>query len=147
MSVFHILEAKSSDGPSEVVSVEATTSVSDAVALMSKHRIGAVLVRQDSDIAGILSERDVMHLVARSSADALAMPVSKAMTKKLVFEAAARGADLYITGQWRAHAEEAVRETGIGVITVGHERSEMWGLKLLARLLEEEFVGLKTFVF
>ena len=84
MSVFHILEAKSSDGPSEVVSVEATTSVSDAVALMSKHRIGAVLVRQDSDIAGILSERDVMHLVARSSADALAMPVSKAMTKKLV---------------------------------------------------------------
>jgi len=67
-----------------------------------------------------------------------------AMTKKLVFEASARGANLYITGQWRDHAERAVRETGIGVITVGHERSEQWGLELLAQLLEKEFPGLET---
>lgn len=69
-----------------------------------------------------------------------------AMTKKLVFEAAARGAHLYVTGQWRAHAERAVKETGIGFVTVGHERSERWGLNLLGQLLEENFPDLKTFV-
>ena len=85
MSVFHILEAKERAGaPSEVVSVETGSSVADAVALMSKHRIGAVLVRDGESIAGILSERDLVHLIARDGAEALGLDVAEAMTKDLV---------------------------------------------------------------
>ena len=65
-----------------------------------------------------------------------------AMNKKLVREASERGATLYLTGQYRDHAEEAVQETGINIVTVGHQRSERWGLRALAGLLRERFSGL-----
>jgi putative NIF3 family GTP cyclohydrolase 1 type 2 len=51
------------------------------------------------------------------------------MNDVLVREADRRGARLYVTGQWRERAETAVRETGIGVVIVGHRRSEEWGLR------------------
>jgi putative NIF3 family GTP cyclohydrolase 1 type 2 len=69
-----------------------------------------------------------------------------AMTDALVREAAARGAGAYVTGQMRAPARRAVAETGIAVIAIGHRRSEVWGLHLLARLLRDEWPGLETVV-
>lgn len=69
-----------------------------------------------------------------------------AMTDALVREAAERGADAYITGQMRAPARAAVAETGIAVVAVGHRRSEVWGLHLLARLLATEWPHLSTMV-
>ena len=69
-----------------------------------------------------------------------------AMNEKLLLEARDRGVGLYVTGQWRPHAEKAVLETGMGVVTVGHARSEVWGLGALAHLLSERFAGLETFV-
>ena len=67
-----------------------------------------------------------------------------AMTDALVREAVSRGANLYITGQLRKPAEEAVLETGIGVIAVGHRRSEEWGLRALAGVMRERWAGLKV---
>ena len=58
-----------------------------------------------------------------------------AMNDALVRQAAEAGAGLYVTGQWRQPARRAVEETGIGVVAVGHQRSEVWGLHALARLL------------
>ncbi len=69
-----------------------------------------------------------------------------AMTDALVREAAARGAGAYVTGQMRAPARKAVADTGMAVIAVGHRRSEVWGLHLLARLLRGEWPGLETVV-
>ena len=69
-----------------------------------------------------------------------------AMNAGLLLEARNRGAGLYVTGQWRPHAEKAVAQTGLGVVTVGHRRSEVWGLGALAHLLRERFAGLETFV-
>ncbi len=66
------------------------------------------------------------------------------MTDALVREAARRGADMYVTGQWRQPAEAAVAATGIAVAVVGHRRSEAWGLRLLARLMEEHWSGLRV---
>ena len=69
-----------------------------------------------------------------------------AMTDALVREAAARGAGAYVTGQMRAPARRAVADTGMAVVAVGHRRSEVWGLHLLARLLRGEWPGLATVV-
>ena len=69
-----------------------------------------------------------------------------AMTAELLLEARQRGAGVYVTGQWRAHAERVAMEAGLGVITVGHARSEMWSLKALANLLTERFARLETLV-
>ncbi len=65
-----------------------------------------------------------------------------AMTDALVREAAARGADAYLTGVQRVPARAAVAETGIGVVAVGHRRAEEWGLRELARRFRERWTGL-----
>jgi len=62
-----------------------------------------------------------------------------AMNDLLVREAVARSADVYLTGQYRQPARLAVAETGIGVIEVGHRRSEEWGLRALAGVLRERW--------
>ena len=67
-----------------------------------------------------------------------------AMRPALVYEAAERGAQVYLTGQYRKGAAQAVSETGVGVLELGHERSEVWGLKALAKVLQEQFPELQT---
>ena len=64
-----------------------------------------------------------------------------AMTEALVHEASERGADVYITGQLRQPGRVAMLDTGIGVIAVGHKRSEAWGLRALAHVLRETLGG------
>jgi putative NIF3 family GTP cyclohydrolase 1 type 2 len=68
--------------------------------------------------------------------------VMGAMTDALVREAADRGAELYITGQFRHPAKLAVEETGISVAIVGHHRSEVWGLRTLSHILQERWSDL-----
>ena len=67
-----------------------------------------------------------------------------AMSDALVREADVRGADLYVTGQLRQPAEIATVETGIGVIAVGHRRSEEWGLRAIAHVLQERWYELEV---
>jgi putative NIF3 family GTP cyclohydrolase 1 type 2 len=74
------------------------------------------------------------------------MAVVGAMTDALVREAAERGAQLYVTGQYRQPARRAVDETGIGVIAVGHRRSEIWGLQTLAGVIRERWSGFTVVV-
>ena len=65
-----------------------------------------------------------------------------AMRDPLVREARERGADVYITGQYRDHARGAVDDTGMSILEIGHERCERWGLRALAGVLRERYVDL-----
>ncbi len=67
-----------------------------------------------------------------------------AMRPALVYEAAERGAQVYLTGQYRKGAAKAVAETGVGIFEIGHQRSEVWGLKTLAAVSREQFPGLEV---
>ena len=67
-----------------------------------------------------------------------------AMTPELLHEASHRGAEVYVTGQMRKPAKEAVIDTGLGIVVVGHQRSEQWALSVLANVLRERFCGLKV---
>ncbi len=68
-----------------VVSVAPEDSLAAAIATLAARRIGAVLVLDaDKAIAGILSERDVLHAVAREGAQALHRKVSEVMTSSVV---------------------------------------------------------------
>ena len=75
------------------------------------------------------------------------LAVMSAISDELIRAAAADGVDVYITGQYRVSAGKAVQDTGIGVIAVGHERSEKWGLHVLARLAGFAFPGLETVIY
>lgn len=82
--------------------------------------------------------------LANSKTDIKRVAVGGAMNDALVREAAARGADLYITGQLRQPAEAAVMDTGIAVVAVGHRRCEEWGLRSLAGILRDRWSKLKV---
>ena len=68
----------------EVVTVSPEETVLDAVCTLVGHRIGAVVVVQEEEILGILSERDVLRLTARSPDQLRTTPVRELMTTELV---------------------------------------------------------------
>lgn len=69
-----------------------------------------------------------------------------AMNAALVRQAAERGAALYVTGQLRVPALDAVRATGMAVAAVGHARAERWGMRALAGLLRERWAALDVLI-
>ncbi|MEP0916391.1 Nif3-like dinuclear metal center hexameric protein [Leptolyngbya sp. DQ-M1] len=68
------------------------------------------------------------------------------MNDGLIRSAAEQGATVYITGQFRVSAKQAVLDTGMGVIEVGHRRCEQWGLRTLSAVLRQRWSALRTIV-
>lgn len=72
-------------GRGEVWSCNADDNVSDAVAQMAEHRIGALPVRDgQSPVAGIFSERDMMRCLHKHGEAALHMKVRDMMTAPVI---------------------------------------------------------------
>ena len=82
MNVKAILAAKKLGG--YIISIEPTADLATAAKLLSKHRIGAVLIRGAGErLAWILSERDIVRALSEHGADALALPVGQVMTREV----------------------------------------------------------------
>jgi CBS domain-containing protein len=80
MTVAAILADKGRD----VLTIAAANSLGDAVAILAKRRVGALVVVEDGDrIIGIVSERDIVRAIAGGAA-ALDQPVSSVMTKNVM---------------------------------------------------------------
>lgn len=81
MTVRAILEQKGSS----VYTIKADANLETAAKQLSQHRIGALLVDAGSGkYTGILSERDIVRACANHGMQALQLPVSKAMTTKVL---------------------------------------------------------------
>jgi CBS domain-containing protein len=80
MTVAAILSGKGSD----VTTIDSQASIGDAVALLGEGRIGALPVIRDGEVAGIISERDVIYCLREHGAEILEWPVSRAMTAPAV---------------------------------------------------------------
>ena len=76
-SVRDLLEAKGD----EVWSVSPKTTIIDAMKIMSEKRIGNLLVFENDQIAGIVSERDFVRMIAEEGTCKLDEPVSVVMTR------------------------------------------------------------------
>ena len=80
MTVKAILESKGH----AVVTLGPNEKLSEAVRILADNRIGALVITNgDRKIVGILSERDVVRVVAKEGAAALDLPVRSAMTPKV----------------------------------------------------------------
>lgn len=67
-----------------VVTVEPDQTLAEAVRILAQNRIGAVVVtRGGGHIAGILSERDIVRILASDGVAMLDKPLSTAMTSKV----------------------------------------------------------------
>lgn len=63
-----------------VVTVKPDATVTELLAGLAEHNIGAMVVVGDSGVAGIVSERDVVRQVHAHGASVLSQPVEKIMT-------------------------------------------------------------------
>jgi CBS domain-containing protein len=81
MKVKDILAAKGGD----VVSIEPTADLHTAAKLLSSRKIGAlVILGAGGRLAGILSERDIVRVLAVAGISALELPVGQAMTREVM---------------------------------------------------------------
>ena len=81
MRIDGVLRAKGT----EVISVSPQATLQDAASLLRHHRIGALLViGANEEVAGIISERDIVSAVADGGAAALGATVNSAMSAEVV---------------------------------------------------------------
>jgi CBS domain-containing protein len=81
MTVSQILSRKGRN----VLAIEPTATLAAAVETLGRHRIGALVVTgADRRIVGIISERDIVRVLAEKGPAVLAAPVAETMTRKVV---------------------------------------------------------------
>ena len=106
-----------------VVTVEPTATISEVSALLTEHRIGAVLVMDAADrILGIVSERDVVRSIAQNGARTLEMTAGQLMTHAIHLAAT----DMTVEDAMRMMTSGRVRhlpvvENGavVGMVSIG----------------------------
>ena len=82
MLVSQILKSKGD----AVFTVGPAETVGSAAALLHTRRVGAMVVLDEKDdVVGILSERDVVSVIAKEGAEGLRRPISSCMSEHVVF--------------------------------------------------------------
>jgi CBS domain-containing protein len=76
MTIATILSGKGD----RLVSVECSTKVRDAVRLLAENRIGSLPVTRDGEVAGIMSERDIVYCLSKEGDAVLDRKVEEVMT-------------------------------------------------------------------
>lgn len=106
-----------------VVSIEPNASLADAVRLLAEKRIGAaVILGADRRLAGIISERDIVRVLAERGAAVLDEPVSRTMTRKVEScnenETVAQIMERMTQGKFR-HMPVVDQGQVVGVVSIG----------------------------
>jgi CBS domain-containing protein len=79
MRISDVLRRKGSD----VATVDPGISVSGLIATLARHNVGALVVLQNDQVVGIVSERDVVRQLNERGADLLNARVSEIMTSNV----------------------------------------------------------------
>lgn len=102
--------------------VEPTESVFEAVTLMVKMNIGAVLVMKDDTLMGIITERDYLRFVTDGGRTSRNTPVSELMTKRVIFVVPDTPLDdvmTIITQNRIRHVPVMTDGTVLGIVSIG----------------------------
>ncbi len=130
MTVKAILSRKGND----VITIEPTVTLSVAVNILAEHRIGALVVvaGADEQVAGILSERDIVRALAQRGPGALQEAVGQVMTRRVVTctesDTVAALMERMTQGKFR-HLPVVERGKLVGLVSIGdvvkHRLGEM----------------------
>ena len=69
----------------EVLSIEGSATVYDAIVRMVEGNVGSLLVNEDGRLAGIVTERDYLRRVTLEGRDERTTPVREIMSPELVY--------------------------------------------------------------
>jgi CBS domain-containing protein len=119
MTVRSILAAKGGN----VISIEPTATLAAAVKTLGENKIGALLVLgPDRRLVGILSERDIVRVLAERGAHALDEPLAQVMTRKVVTcsQAETIGGimERMTRGKFR-HVPVVEQDQVVGIVSIG----------------------------
>ncbi|WP_312784499.1 CBS domain-containing protein [Brevundimonas sp.] len=81
MLVAEILKGKGQ----AVFTLSPETPLIEACAELDRRRVGALIVCQDDNVVGVLSERDIVRAISQDGAAALSHPSSLYMTTEVIF--------------------------------------------------------------
>jgi CBS domain-containing protein len=128
----------------EVLSIDPTASLEAAVAMLAKHRVGALLVLgPDRRVIGILSERDIVRALAECGAAVLSEPLAQVMTRKVVTcsESDTVGAlmEQMTTGKFR-HLPVVEQDELVGIVSIGDV------VKHRVHEIEQESAALRDYI-
>ena len=118
MTIATILAGKGAD----VVTIAADATVAKAVELLAERRIGAVPVMRDGAVAGIFSERDVIHCLAAHGGGGLDRSVAEVMTAPAITvgrDEAALGALTLMTRRRVRHLPVIEDGRLVGLVSIG----------------------------
>ena len=116
--IAEILRRKGSD----VLKIEASATVFDAIKKIVEHNVGSILVTRDGDVIGIMTERDYLRKIAilgRTSHDTL---VEQIMTTPLVYitpETSIEESMAIMTDRRIRHLPVVEDDEVIGVVSIG----------------------------
>jgi CBS domain-containing protein len=127
-----------------VVTAKAGTSIPEIAQLLKSKKIGAAVVTDDGgQVAGIISERDLVHGLARHGARLLDMHVGELMTR----DVQTCGGDLDIDDVMKVMTESRIRHLPVieggkltGIISIGDV------VKYRLDALEDEANQLKRYI-
>jgi CBS domain-containing protein len=140
MTVGIILADKGRD----IVTIEPSASLAQAVQVLAGKRIGAALILgADRRIAGIISERDIVRALAARGAAVLEEPVSQTMTRKVETcnesDAVATIMERMTAGKFR-HMPVVDQGRVVGVVSIGDI------VKHRVHEIERESVALRDYI-
>ena len=129
MTVKTILSSKGRD----VTTIDPNATLEAAIALLAQRRIGALVVLgPGSRVIGILSERDIVRVLAAEGAAALNAPLAQVMTRKVSTcsetDTVSTIMEQMTTGKFR-HVPVVDQDRLIGIVSIGdvvkHRLKEM----------------------
>ena len=140
MHVNNILSAKGG----HVVSIGPTVTLETAARTLAEHKIGALLVLgPDRRIVGILSERDIVRVLAEEGAGALTQPLSQVMTRKVFTCSPSETIGVIMermtAGKFR-HVPVIEQDQVVGVVSIGDV------VKYRLQEMEHESAALRDYI-
>ena len=84
MNISDILRWKASNTTAEVATIAPSDTVAELIAALAEHNIGALVVLDGSEVAGVVSERDVVRRTAELGAQVLEQRVDRIMSTPVV---------------------------------------------------------------
>jgi CBS domain-containing protein len=139
-----IVKAILSNKGGSVITIEPTATLETAVKTLAEHKIGALIVLgPDRRVIGILSERDIVRVLAEQGAGVLASPLAQIVTRKVVtcsqMESVGTIMERMTTGKFR-HVPVVEQDQVVGVISIGDVvKHRLWEI-------EQESAALRDYI-
>jgi CBS domain-containing protein len=117
-TVQHIFDTK----PLQIFSVTASTSVLDALKLMTEKNISALLIMQGGQLLGIFTERDYARKIVLHGKASKDTPISEAMTPNPITVTLSDSIDLcmqMMTDKHIRHLPVVAENQVVGMVSIG----------------------------